>query len=297
MLKTMALMSAFSMMGPIGGMNPHVWRMLYGGLTPGLARGKLKFDPMSAAMTVGGGYLGDKLMGPGAAPKSMGDIGNMQAGANTGTMNASQMLTGGIDPSNAVNLASTATPPTTVNPAQLFGNPNAVPTTSSMTIPTANQPSFFTRNVTQPFSEGLDYVRDLARTPVPGAETLTDLGQTDVGLTSLNKLNPFGDKYNPFSSDMLFPDAAPNVGRAVAGAAGGIEASQIYNEQAKAEQDYNDWMADQEAAAERAGMPTREWLKRIVDDPVKFTYNYKGPLSYEELINRYTQGAGDTETA
>ena len=234
MLKTMALMSAFSMMGPIGGMNPHVWRMLYGGLTPGLARGKLKFDPMSAAMTVGGGYLGDKLMGPGAAPKSMGDIGNMQAGANTGTMNASQMLTGGIDPSNL---------------------------------------------------------------EIPGAETLKDLGQTDVGLTSLNKLNPFGDKYNPFSSDMLFPDAAPNVGRAVAGAAGVIEASQIYNEQAKAEQDYNDWMADQEAAAERAGMPTREWLKRIVDDPVKFTYNYKGPLSYEELINRYTQGAGDTETA
>ena len=53
---------------------------------------------------------------------------------------------------------------------------------------------------------------------------------------------------------MLFPDAAPNVGRAVAGAAGGIEASQIYNEQAKAEQDYNDWLADQEAAAERVDM-------------------------------------------
>ena len=56
-------------------------------------------------------------------------------------------------------------------------------------------------------------------------------------------------------------------------------------------------MADQEAAAEQAQMPTREWLKRIVDDPVKFTYTYKGPLSYEELIQRATQGTGDTETA
>ena len=299
MLKTMALMAAFSMMGPVGGMNPHLWRAIYGGFTPALARGKLKFDPMSAAMTVGGGYLGDKLTGPaqGAASQSMADIGNVQAGVNPGTMNASQMLAGGINPNNAVNLASTATPTTTVNPAQLFGNPNAVPTTSSMTIPTANQPSFFARNVSQPFGKGLDYVRDVASTPIPGAETLTDLGQTDVGLTGLNDLNPFGDKYNPFSSDMLFPDAAPNVGRLVGGAASGVEASQIYNEQAEAEQKYNDWMADQEAAAEQAQMPTREWLKRIVDDPVKFTYTYKGPLSYEELVQRATQGTGDTETA
>ena len=141
-LKTMALMAAFSMMGAPGGMNPHIWRMLYGGFTPALARGKLDFDPMSAAMTVGGGYLGDKFMGPGAAPKSMGDIGNMQAGVNTGTMNASQMLTGGIDPSNAVNLASTATPPTTVNPAQLFGNPNAVPNGSGNSNPLAGMSGY-----------------------------------------------------------------------------------------------------------------------------------------------------------
>ena len=115
-----------------------------------------------------------------------------------------------------------------------------------MTIPTANQPSWFARNVSQPFGEGLDYVRDVASTPVPGAETLTDLGQTDVGLTSLNKLNPFGDKYNPFSSDMLFPDAAPNIGRAVAGATAGYEGSGIYDEQAEAEQAYKDWLAQQE---------------------------------------------------
>lgn len=293
MLKTMALMAAFSMMGPVGGMNPHLWRAIYGGFTPALARGKLKFDPMSAAMTVGGGYLGDKLTGPaqGAASQSMADIGNVQAGVNPGTMNISNV--GNINPT-----AGTLTAGTT-NPAQMFGNPSAIPTTSNLTMAQGADygGNLFARNVTQPLSKGLDYVKNVASTPIPGAETLTDLGQTDVGLTGLNDLNPFGDKYNPFSSDMLFPDAAPNVGRAVAGAAGGIEASQIYNEQAEAEQKYNDWMADQEAAAEQAQMPTREWLKRIVDDPVKFTYTYKGPLSYEELVQRATQGTGDTETA
>ena len=44
-------------------------------------------------------------------------------------------------------------------------------------------------------------------------------------------------------------------------------------------------------------MPTREWLARLEDDPLKYTYNYKGDLSLEELINRYTQGVEDEETA
>tara|TARA_R100001369_G_scaffold87203_2_gene122402 strand:- start:8195 stop:10354 length:2160 start_codon:yes stop_codon:yes gene_type:complete len=291
MLKTMALMAAFSMMGPVGGMNPHLWRAIYGGFTPALARGKLKFDPMSAAMTVGGGYLGDKLTGPaqGAASQSMADIGNMQAGVNPGTMNISNV--GNINPT-----AGTLTAGTT-NPAQLFGNPSAIPTTSNLTMAQGADygGNLFARNVTQPLSKGLDYARDIANTPIPGAETLKDLGQTDVGLKSLNDVYP--GEYEIFKSDSLFPNAAPNVGKAVAGAAGGYEASQIYNEQAEAEQKYNDWMADQEAAAEQAQMPTREWLKRIVDDPVKFTYTYKGPLSYEELIQRATQGTGNTETA
>ena len=278
-LKTMALMAAFSMMGAPGGMNPHIWRAIYGGVTPGLARGKLKFDPMSAAMTVGGGYLGDKLFMPDAAGATKGGY----AGLSGEPSSYGQLSFSGGVPKAPMPLTQTAG-----NLYKAAGNPN---------VATASQPSWFARNVRQPFGEGLDYVRDVASTPIPGAETLTDLGQTDVGLTGLNDLNPFGDKYNPFSSDMLFPDAAPTVGNVVAGGLGGYEGSQIYNEQAEAERKYNDWMADQEAAAERAQMPTREWLKRIVDDPVKFTYNYKGPLSYEELVNRYTQGAGDTETA
>ena len=304
MLKTMALMAAFSMMGPVGGMNPHLWRAIYGGFTPALARGKLKFDPMSAAMTVGGGYLGDKLTGPAqgaiqAPPQSginplakftsptnsafTGQAGNLAS--NTG---ATGYTGGGYG-----NTFQTGT--------QVAGMPSlpAMPDisqVSKLADPTVSR-NMFQRNIVDPMGQGLDYVRDIANTPMPGAETLTDLGQTDVGLTGVNDLNPFGDKYNPFSSDMLFPEAAPTVGKAVAGAAGGIEASQIYNEQAEAEQKYNDWMADQEAAAEQAQMPTREWLKRIVDDPVKFTYTYKGPLSYEELIQRATQGTGDTETA
>jgi len=291
MLKTMALMSAFSMMGPIGGMNPHVWRMLYGGLTPGLARGKLKFDPMSAAMTVGGGYLGDKLFKPPVGAQSMADIGNMQAGASPGSFTGSGFPAGEMYPTGVT------TPAYPSGSTVVAGPGGGAASFDTGTYIKPDTPSWFARNVRQPFGEGLDYVRDVASTPIPGAETLTDLGQTDVGLTGLNDLNPFGDKYNPFSSDMLFPDAAPNVGRAVAGAAGGIEASQIYNEQAKAEQDYNDWVAEQEAAAELAGMPAREWAKRLEDDPVKYTYNYKGPLSIEELLNRYTQGVGDTETA
>ena len=308
MLKTMALMSAFSMMGPIGGMNPHVWRMLYGGLTPGLARGKLKFDPMSAAMTVGGGYLGDKLFKP---PVPGAVQGPPVAGPNPldkfinpGTTNVASLPgygpnMGNVTMSGTPSSMSYANIPTPSGLGQMPPMSEIASIRDGATFNYADplKPSrnLFQRNIVDPMGQGLDYVRDVANLEIPGAETLKDLGQTDVGFKSLNDLYP--GEYEIFKSDMLFPDAAPNVGRAVAGAAGGIEASQIYNEQAKAEQDYNDWMADQEAAAERAGMPTREWLKRIVDDPVKFTYNYKGPLSYEELINRYTQGAGDTETA
>jgi len=301
MLKTMALMSLFSMMGAPGGMKPHVWRAIYGGFGPGVARGKLKFDPTSAAMTVGGGYLGDKLTGPAPTGPSIADIGNLQAGANPGTMSAQQMMSGGIGPSSAVNLANVPVggtiTPGTMNPAELFGNPNAVPT-RTVSLPSPNvvsKPSFFSRNVTQPFREGIDYARDIAATEIPGAQTLKDIGQTDVGLTSLNELNPFGDKYNPFSNDMLFPDAAPNIGRAVAGATAGYEGSGIYDEQAEAEQAYKDWLAQQEREAEAREMPTREWLARLEDDPLQYRHTYRGPLSLEELIRRAREGIDSAE--
>ena len=303
MLKTMALMAAFSMMGPVGGMNPHLWRAIYGGFTPALARGKLKFDPTSAAMTVGGGWLGDKLTGP-------------AQGATQGPLTLDQMNplakftnpTGSAFSGQAGNLASNtgATGYRGGGYGQTFQSGTQVPgmpslaqmpdisQVSRLRDPTASR-NLLQRNIVDPMGQGLDYVRDIANLEIPGADTLQDLGQTDVGLKSLNDLYP--GEYEIFKSNQLFPDAAPNIGRAVAGGLGGIEASQIYNEQAKAEQDYNDWMADQEAAAERAGMPTREWLARLIDDPLKYTYNYKGDLSLEELINRYTQGVEDPETA
>ena len=261
---------------------------------------------MSAAMTVGGGYLGDKLTGPvqGAVQ------GPMPAGVNPLDKFTNPATTNIAGYGSNMGNVATAANPSSLNYGNIptpSGFPQMPPQSAIASIrdganfnyadPLKPSRNLLQRNIVDPMGQGLDYVRDIANTPMPGAETLKDLGQTDVGLTGVNDLNPFGDKYNPFSSDMLFPEAAPTVGKAVAGAAGGIEASQIYNEQAEAEQKYNDWMADQEAAAEQAQMPTREWLKRIVDDPVKFTYTYKGPLSYEELVQRATQGTGDTETA
>ena len=259
-------------------MNPHIWRMLYGGLTPGLARGKLKFDPTSAAMTVGGGYVGDKLFKPSVA-------GPVQGPPTIDQVNPLAKFT-------SPGAGGRPLTQTAGNIYKAAGNFNVA---TEPNVITGYEPSWFSRNVSQPIGQGIDYARDIAATEIPGAQTLKDIGQTDVGLTSLNELNPFGDKYNPFSSDMLFPDAAPNIGRAVAGATAGYDGSGIYDEQAEAEQAYKDWLAQQELEAERREMPTREWLARLEDDPLQYRHTYRGPLSLEELIRRAREGIDSAE--
>ena len=80
-------------------------------------------------------------------------------------------------------------------------------------------------------------------------------------------------------------------------AVSGYEIGSGIQEREEQQEKIRRFIEEQELEAERRQMPTREWLKRLEDDPLQYAHLYKGDMSFDEIIRRALEGYPSEEDA